>query len=46
MNVGSSPHVTQVPHAPTHLELTCVPAMKATLEMGQLALVGNKHLCT
>ena len=46
MNVGSSPRVTQVPHAPTHLELTRVSVMKVTLEMGQLALVGNKHLCT
>ena len=41
MNVWISLHVTQVPHAPTHLELTHVLAMKATLEMGQLALVGK-----
>ena len=39
MSAQSSPRVTQVPHAPTHLELTRVLAMKATLEMEQLALV-------
>ena len=38
--------MTQVPHAPTHLELTHVLATQVTLEMEQLALVGNKHLCT
>ena len=41
MNVLSCLRVTQVPHAPTHLELTCVLAMKAIPEMEQLALVGK-----
>ena len=43
MNVWSSLRVTQVPHAPTHLERTCVLAMKVTLEMEQLAQVGKNY---
>ena len=41
MNVRGSLCVTQVPHAPTHLELTRVLATKATLEMEHLAMVGK-----
>ena len=35
--------MTQVPHAPTHLELTRVLAMKVSPEMEKLALVGKNY---
>ena len=43
MNVWSSPHVTKVPHAATHLELTRALVTQVTLEMEQLALVGKNY---
>ena len=39
MNVWSSLLAIQMPHVPTHLELTPVAVMKATLEMEQFAVV-------
>ena len=36
--------MTKMLHAPTHLELTCVLAMKVSPEMEQLALVGKNYL--
>ena len=39
MSVWSSLLAIQMPHVPTHLELTPVAVMRATLEMEQFAVV-------
>ena len=45
MNVSNSLHVIRMPHASTLLGPTHAPAMKVTLEMEWLALVGVPRYC-